>query len=246
MTAPRPADRAPLAGQQVAPAPQDVPLIQKVAAVLLAGYATEKTVKALLGLLSGFGIGAQAIRAALGLAKSAHMPRPILAALGIERRSAAADIARAAAHADVYFRAAYLTKAANRLQRDLDAGANLRDALRREVANFEAHKAARQKRLEAAGQAASSAELYGTLLGWYRNPLLDSDTDCIVADGHNFDAAQGTIIGWPGAVHPKCGCHAGPPHEGAGMVNDVLGDVLGRMSPSAAPGQVLKLRRRAG
>lgn len=247
MSAPAPADRVQLAGAEPPPPPPDqVPLVQQIAAVLLAGLTLEATIKALAALLKPFRISRTAVRATLGLIDTAHTPRSVLKAAGLDRRSPAADIARRAATQDAYYRAAYLAKASGRVQRELDTGHSLRDALRAEVANFAAHKAAREKRLNAAGRTASASKLYGNLLGWYRNPMLDSDADCRVADGNNFRADEGTVIGWPGAVHPHCGCHAGPAHEDGAMVNDVLGDVLGRMSPSAAASRVLKLRRQPG
>lgn len=234
--------------QPVAPPPEDMPLVETVLAILAAKYALDQTVRLVAAALAPYGIGVEAVRAALGLARTAHAPRPELKRHGFHRASAAADVARRTAAADAGYRAAYVVNAARRLQASLNGGTSMKDALRQEAANFEAHRRARQKRLDAAAATSSAAALYGGLLGWYRNPLLDSDIDCRVADGNNFDASEGTIIGWPGAVHPNCGCHAGPPHEDGEMVNDVLGSVLGRMTPSAAQREVLRLkpRRRAG
>lgn len=238
-----PADRVP----PVAPPPSDVPLTQRVAEILLAAYALDKTVALLAELLAPYRLGRAALAAAVSIAsRSAHTPRAVMAALDIDPRSNAAHVSRHAARNDVYYRAAYVVKAAGRIQRSLDQGMSVDDAIKAELPNFEAHREARRRRLDAAGKTALAAETYGALLGWYRNPLLDSDTDCIAADGNNFYAAQSTIIGWPGSVHPNCGCWAGPPHEGGGMVDHVLGTVLGRLSPRAVPAQVLKLKRVAG
>lgn len=228
----------------VAPPPDEFPLVQAVIAILLAGYVASKTLDLIAAALKPYGITRQAVSAALGLATTAHAARPELKTHGFARRSASADIVRAAASRDVAYRAAYVVKAAGRMQQVLDDGGNLGDALRKEAANFEAHRAARRKRLDAAAATASNAEMFGPLLGWYRNHMLDSDIDCRVADGHNFYASTGTVIGYPGSVHPNCGCTSGPPHEQGGIVDDVLGSVLGRMGTSRAQREVLRLRTR--
>jgi hypothetical protein len=228
--------------QPVAPPPQDVPLVQRIVEILLAAYAIDKTAELIAAMiLAPYKITKVAVAAVLTMLDTVHAPRTRLG--GIDRRSAAAEITRQAAREDTFYRAAYVAAASGRVQRSLDAGKSIEQAIEEERRHFEAHKTARDKRLEAAADTARNAERYGWLLGWYRNPLLDSDADCRIADGNNFDAREGTVIGWPGSVHPHCGCSAGPPHPLGDMVNDVLGDVLGRMSPRKAPAEKLGLRR---
>jgi hypothetical protein len=220
--------------QPVAPPQVDDSTAAAIVEILLAGYAALKTaqlVKALLGASTGL----PAVEAALGLAKHAHSARPQLARFSIERNSPAAEIARRTANQDVYFRAAYVVKAAQRIQAKIDSGASVRDAVRAEKPNYEAHRAARDNRLEVAANVGTSAMMFGPLLGWYRNAALDSDTDCIAADGHNFYADSIPIIGLPGSVHPNCGCRPGPPHEGAGLVDEAVASLLRRPAVRRQP-----------
>jgi hypothetical protein len=112
--------------------------------------------------------------------------------------------------------------ASKRIESDVKAGKPLPQALAKEKKVFKTHETARRGRMGAAANAARAANLYGDILGWYLNPLLNNEIECVTANGHNFSASQGTVIGYPGAVHPRCGCTAGPPILGAGMVNDAL------------------------
>lgn len=183
-------------------------------------------------LLEPFGIKRTAIRMALGLTYkegggqrgTAHSPNAIL-----KHHMAAlkGDVRRIRDH-EVFYRAAYLANAAHRLQRSMNSGASQRQALRQERAYYHLHEEARKGRLHAAAQVQRAADLFGipddrgTLIGWYLNPLLHNEVECITANGNNFYAEEGTVIGLPGSVHNRCGCYAGPPIEGAGMVNDAV------------------------
>jgi hypothetical protein len=133
---------------------------------------------------------------------------------------------------EIYTRSAYLANAAKRMQRTLDEGGTQRDALRREAPHYRAHEHARKGRLDSAAQVEYAARQIGvpdergTLLGWYTNPLLNNDGECLAANGHNFYAEEGTIIGLPGSVHNNCGCYAGPVHQGAGLVNEAVANIV--------------------
>jgi len=129
---------------------------------------------------------------------------------------------KAAARTEVYYRAAYIMNAVDRIAADLDEGQSLREAIRAERHIFTQHQAARRGRLKAVARAHIAAARFGPLLGWYIDPMLNNEAECIAANGHNFYADLGTVIGYPGAVHPHCGCVAGPPHAGAGLVDDAL------------------------
>lgn len=98
----------------------------------------------------------------------------------------------------------------------------LKIALADENLLYQRHEQARKGRLRAAAQTASASKKYGQLLGWYLDPSLNNDAECIAANGNNYYARTGTVIGWPGSVHPNCGCTPGPPHANGGMVNDVI------------------------
>lgn len=134
---------------------------------------------------------------------------------------------------EALYRGAYMLKASERVQAAVNGGKSLREAIHDESRFYNAHERARRARLDSVHDVQQNAKLIGqpttdkngasrTLLGWYRNPALNNDPECVAADGHNFYAEEGTIIGFPGGVHIGCGCVSGPVHEGAAMVNDVL------------------------
>lgn len=219
-----PADNAPqqIDVSDVSTPPTDDETVQHIVEILIAGYTLEKTIKLLAKLLSPFGITAAAIRPALSLAHTAHMPNARLKAHGLAEGSSLTTQAR---YNDLYYRAAYILNASRRIQADLKQGKPLRVALSDESLHYRQHEQARRGRLDAAARVTKAAKMFGPLLGWYLNPLLNNEAECIAANGHNFYAHEGTVIGFPGSVHPHCGCKAGPPIPGAAMVNDILSNV---------------------
>jgi hypothetical protein len=213
--------------------------VRTIAALLRTGYRFKRLgsdfdfeVENIARLLSPYGIEPDAIRLALGLTHkegggrrgTAHSPNARLAEHGAHLTE---QIAEVRDH-DIYFRAAYVANAALRMQRTMRDGGTKQDALRRERPYYQMHEEARRGRLRAAAQVQTAAKVFGqqeqggTLVGWYLNPLLKNEAECIAANGHNFYAEQGTVIGLPGAVHNRCGCYAGTPWAGAAMVNDVF------------------------
>lgn len=227
----------------VTPPPQDSTLVRNVALVLASGLAISAMAEGIELLLAPYGITARSIMAAIGLARTTHNPRARLARHGVDKRSEAAQIPRAAAKAERYFRAAYVINASRRIEQSVADGATLGEALNKELPYFTAHEAARDERLGAAAKVGIAAQLHGPLLGWYLDPLLNNDPECIAADGHNFYADEGTVIGLPGMVHRFCGCEAGPPHEGATLVNEALRGVIRRVPSGQVNEQVFKLKR---
>lgn len=197
-------------------------------------YATE--LAALNHYLHPYGIRSRAVRMALSLSRTeggyrrgtSHTPNARLAEHGARLEGQVRDVR----DAEVYFRAAYLANAAQRMQRSMNAGATEVEALRREAPYYQAHEKARRGRLTSAAQVQTAADIYGihdgrgTLVGWYLNPLLNNEVECVTANGHNFYAEEGTVIGLPGSVHSNCGCYAGPPHTGATLVNDAMQNVV--------------------
>lgn len=187
-------------------------------------------------LLAPYGIRERAVRMALGLTHkegggrrgTAHVPNARLAEHGATLEG---QVLKVRDH-DIYFRAAYVANAAKRLQASLNAGKTEVQALNAEAMNYRKHEDARRGRLRAAAQVQTAADMYGipdergTLVGWNLNPLLKNEVECITANGHNFYAEEGTVIGLPGSVHNKCGCYAGPPYEGATLVNDAMKNVV--------------------
>lgn len=198
----------------VTPPPSNDPTTQAVARILAAAATYEAATAALAAFLAPWHISTDAIAAALRLASRGtnHTPRP----------RGATPLARGASEAELYYRAAYIVRAAARIQANLDAGLSLREAIGRERPYQQAHEKARRARQLAVKRVNEQAAMFGQVLGWYLNPLLNNERECIAANGHNFDVLQGTVIGWPGAVHAGCGCEAGPPWEGAGWVNDAV------------------------
>lgn len=152
---------------------------------------------------------------------------------------------------EALYRGGYMLKAAERVQAAVERGDRLSDALANEQRFYSMHEQARANRLDKATEAQRAGAWFGQevqvngttrhLVGWYINPMLDNDPECLAANRHNFYAEEGTIIGFPGAVHLNCGCYAGEPLPGAGMVNDAIR----RMNVVGLPEhQPLKLSRR--
>jgi len=210
--------------QTSVPVQQDT-LVRDVAVVLAAGASIEVTMAGLRSLLAPLGVTDAALRAALGLASrgSAHRPNARLAGTG---QRTAAGLTKEVRDHELFYRAQYLVAASQRIEGSLRHGETIHAALADESLNYRRHEQARKGRSKAAAQVVTASRVYGPLLGWYLNPLLNNDPECIAANGHNFYAEQGTAIGLPGSVHPQCGCYAGPPIQGAAMVNDVLGNVI--------------------
>lgn len=196
------------------PPPEDDATVRDIALILAAGYTLDQMVSKLSALLPSTEISV--IKAVVGLASSAARPR--VSAVGPVTRLVRGD--------ELYFRAAYIIKAAKRVTRAIDSGKPIRTALADESTLYRSHQKARQGRLEAADAVDRASKQFGDLLGWYLNPLLNNEIECIKANGHNFHATEGTVIGWPGTVHPNCGCKPGPPIPGAGMVNDAVKPIV--------------------
>lgn len=214
----------------VQPPPDADQTTRDIAVVLAAGGTFVATTAGLQTLLAPLGISKDAIQAALGLANrgSGHRPNARLAGTGLRTAEGSIKTAR---DSELFYRASYVLHASERLERSLRRGATIRTALADESLNYRRHEQAREGRMKTAARVYTAAGLWGNLLGWYLNPLLNNDPECIAANGHNFYADEGTVIGLPGSVHPNCGCTAGPPIEGASLVNQVLANVV-RLAPA--------------
>lgn len=212
--------------QKVQAQPQQPPqnttsAVLAIGAVLLAGGAAAFVAARVHGLLARWKIDREVVDEVLKITEggTAHIP-------GLDGALHGHTV-KVARH-DVFFRAAYIANAAWRVQQRVRSGESLAQALGDESRFFAMHEKARKGRLRAAEQVATAAEFFGipehdgTLVGWYLNPLLNNEAECIAANGHNFYAEHGTVIGLPGSVHNGCGCYAGPPWTGAAMVDDVF------------------------
>lgn len=195
---------------------EDNDLAQAIARIMQKEKSATRRVAAIHALLRQLGISKQAILFAYGASsKSATVPNNSPGKHGLKRSSEAMKAARAR---ELYYRSLYIVSSSRRVQERLNEGKTVRTVLADESLNYRRHEAARRNRLDAAGQSAQAESQFGLVLGWYHNPALNNEIECLTASGHNFLASEGTIIGFPGAVHPNCGCKAGPPHEG-GMGN---------------------------
>lgn len=214
--------------------PQNDQLNQAIVRILEVALTYEAAKAALATLLKPYRIFADAIGAVLTITGQGtnHRPRP----RGYH------GIARATADSELYLRAAYIARASRRIQEALDSGTSLRVAVTSERRYWSQHEQARRSRQLAVMRDVRNASYFGRILGWYLNPLLNNEPECIAANGHNYDYEAGTVIGRPGAVHSGCGCTSGPPHAGAGWVDDAV-------APHVRYGSVKllrPLRRKAG
>lgn len=115
---------------------------------------------------------------------------------------------------ELLYKAWYAVNAMQRITSSSDpTGAFLRER-RYHVQHLEAQEH-RSRSYEAMN---ALREIYGNTLGWY-SVFDDSTTpECREAHGKNFDVTRPPAIGYPGMVHGKCRCTAGPPHRGAEML----------------------------
>lgn len=219
----------------VPPPVQDDPTTSAAAKILLAYLSYEAATAALAILLRPLRIGAVAIAAVLRMTDRGTNAKPRPRGYHAAARSTASD--------ELYYRAAYVTRAARRIQADLDAGLDLPTAIGREQPHWLAHERQRRVRQEAVKRDLGLMRLYGDVLGWYLDPTLNNEAECIAADGNNYDPLAGTIIGRPGTVHAGCGCVGGPPHEGGRWVDEAVAGVIVQGEPN--PLRPLRRKRRA-
>lgn len=231
------AQPGPLPPQQ--PPVTDSQVAQHVAEILLAGYLASKAAGLIGGVLAAVRPrisplpDPETIAAVLRMLPLAVVPRSpglikgasVLGALPGVSRDTVAALRTTLAHirrTEAFYRAMYVVNAAKRVQARIADGVTLSRALAAEKVNRDRHHEARSGRMDAARAVVEAALAHGDLLGWYLNPMLRNEPECIAANGHNFKASEGTVLGWPGAVHANCGCRPGPPIPGASMVNDAV------------------------
>lgn len=223
---------------EITPPPEDDATVALIAAALLAGLTAVALLALLVKILKPWGITARALGPILKLTLRGTKTRPN-AVLG-SRGARTEGIVLEVRDNESFFRAAYIANAAKRVQVHLDevpvepgevpepedVQKALDEALEAERRYYEQHEKARKERQKTAAQVQTAADVFGPLLGWYLNPLLNNEAECIAANGNNFYAVKGTVLGLPGSVHSGCGCYAGPPHDGGRMVNDAVKGVV--------------------
>lgn len=213
MTAPNNADL-----HTIQPPPSDNKLNQRIAEILVTAATVYIAAKLIEKLLRPYGITADAILAAVKISSrgTSHKQRARMKANGIDYRSMHASLVRQTANEDLYYRAAYVVQASHRLQTAMNANNETVPSpveLAAESLNYKKHEVARKSRMQAAMKVTRAAQLFGDILGWYLNPVLNNERECIAANGNNFRIDEIPLIGIPGAVHVGCGCAAGPPHD---------------------------------
>lgn len=194
------------------------------------GYA--QSAGAVVDVLGTFpGVAADAVKLLLGLG-------PVRGLLRGSARSGSHPAQEAMRRQNLFRRAAYLVNAARRITLAWSGPRQGRQertlaALRRERRYLQMHidaNAGRTRAAEAVVREAKNAarpEVRGTfeappgLLGWYAVMDEVTSSECVAANGRNFDPKRIPRIGFPGAVHPACRCKPGPPHPTDARVEDV-------------------------
>jgi len=186
--------------EPTAPAELETPpgTLTHLVELLLVGAATEKVLSALIGLP---GVSPDAARALLRSLPVVSSPKPTDAV--------APESVRATNRLNVVRRAQYLARAARRVSSASDVAGGVRT----EWGYFQAHRRASENRRMAASTVAQAEERFGPELGWYAKMDSRTSAECRSANGKNFRAGVPPRIGYPGAVHPRCRCRPGPPHQ---------------------------------
>lgn len=202
----------------IQPPPSDDKLNRQIAEILVASATVYIAAKLIEKLLRPYGIGIEAVLASVKIASkgTSHKQRAKYRAHGINPKSPAANIIRQTANEDLYYRAAYVVQSSHRLQRKMNERKAVQPSpieLASESMNYRKHEAARGVRLQVAMKVVRASQLFGDILGWYLNPALNNERECIAANGNNFRIDAIPLIGLPGAVHVGCGCSAGEPHD---------------------------------
>lgn len=221
----------------VQPPPQDDETVRKVAEILLTAASIAAAATAIAALL---GIPRRGVLIALSFSRergsTAHRPNARHAVNGVSSRGPTGDFARSYSAIELYYRAAFVVNASRRIWQELRDRKPTTEIIATERRYYDMHEQARRQRLDAASQIAGAVAEHGNLLGWYLDPELNNEIECVRANGNNFYANRPPIIGLPGMVHARCGCFAGAPHFGGGMVDDAVADIVrleGRTTPKA-------------
>lgn len=225
--------------------PQDDGLADTVAlivAIFASGVAVATAAGMIATILAPLGIGADAARSALVLALSNPL-RPRMTARTIVNIQVHVDPGKppgpaeiAAAGQALEWRARFLIASARRIDDRSTRGLSAADAVAAERGFMQMHITAQRRRVEAAQAVDAAAGLYGRELGWYANGDERTTAECRWADGRNFYADRPPVFGYPGAVHPRCRCTAGPAHEGARLLYAAPARLMNLHTPATVPG----------
>ncbi len=157
------------------------------------------------------------IPAALGARISADTARLVLTDQPSVTRGLTAS--SAASRDNLLYRARYGIAVVGRLVKKVRSVEDLPDALADERPNFEAHKAASQRRTAAALMVDAAIALHGTTLGWIHGHPKEPRPSHKAAHRRNFDARRipASTGAYPGQL-PNCTCTVSAPIPGARML----------------------------
>lgn len=118
-----------------------------------------------------------------------------------EPSTVARDIA---VRAERSYRAAFLARSAQRIEKAVAAGKPLHAASEREKDLWRLHEDAYRRRRLAAARVDEAVDRHGLVLSW--RAVIDKRTsmDCRAANGRNFRVDRPPRLGFPGAAHPRC------------------------------------------
>lgn len=187
--------------------------IALIAGAIAVGASAKKTAELLVAPL---GISLETLVFVLVIAMSKPITYGVPTLPGQSASSQSSDL-------EPYYRAQYVLAAAERIELARKTG-NLDAAKQAEKRYFNQHIDAVKNRNATARQVDVAAAKYGDDLGWYA--IMDSRTspECKKANGRNFSASRMPAIGYPGAVHPNCRCHAGRKHATNRTVYEIKPD----------------------
>lgn len=179
-------------------------------------------------LLTATTVGAA--MAGLGVAYAATRVRPLAmrAALGVVlsmppgQEGFHGEAGRQVARVNMLRRAQFTVSAAHRLSDDITQAHSRRQpvqpaldaGVQREKRYYGMHLVATWARTRAGAQVDSAVMEHGRLVGWHATVDAMTSKECLAANGKNFYAGHMPVIGYPGAVHPRCRCQPGRPFPG--------------------------------
>lgn len=198
-------------------APSDTALIAAIIAAFLLLHSARAITARLRAPFSRAGVSPSALKAAIALVLS--MPQQPMEGTG--------PATRWAVRVNETRRGAYALAAMRRIQRAVDdaraqgepVNGAIGAALARERTYWAQHIAASQHRVAATSAVDGMAGTYGNLLSWRTVRDANVTPGCLAADGKNWRVDDPPVIegnpSFPGAVHARCRCKAGPPRRGA-------------------------------
>ncbi len=190
--------------------------LTSITTILAAGAPLAATASALVTVLGAVGISVAVAQSVAYLAAAGFVAFPTRAGVAL----------KSIWTIELRFRAAYILRAAQRLQAGVNQGTALAELLRTELRYFKLHLKAQINRRRAAIEVDRiKNQTSSDLLGW--KAVLDGRTtpECRAANGKNFYAQYPPAIGYPGSVHVACRCRPVKAFVGAPLVDRITSPV---------------------